>query len=74
MALIITLPLLTLIADALGIVGGWVVSTFLYGLPSQMFISSVRDGINTDDITGGIKDGGKLGDLGGAISAAIYLK
>jgi hypothetical protein len=26
------------------------------------------------DITGGIKEGGKLGDLGGAISAAIYLK
>lgn len=26
------------------------------------------------DITGGQKEGGKLGDLGGAISAAIYLK
>ena len=26
------------------------------------------------DITGGKKEGGKLGDLGGAISAAIYLK
>ena len=33
-ALIITLPLLTLIADVMGIVGGWTVSTFLYGLPS----------------------------------------
>jgi phospholipid/cholesterol/gamma-HCH transport system permease protein len=53
-ALIITLPLLTLIADLVGIVGGLTVSTWLYGLPSQMFISSVRDGINTDDIIGGI--------------------
>ena len=26
------------------------------------------------DISGGRKEGGKLGDLGGAISAAIYLK
>ena len=26
------------------------------------------------DITGGIREGGKLGDLGGAISAAIYLR
>ena len=53
-ALIITLPLTTLIADAMGIVGGWVVSTWLYGLPSSMFLSSVRDGINTDDILGGV--------------------
>src|SRR5215468_1356113 len=53
-ALVITLPLLTLIGDAVGIVGGWAVSTWLYGLPSSMFISSVRDGITTDDIQGGI--------------------
>ena len=28
----------------------------------------------SEDITGGKKEGAKLGDLGGAISAAIYLK
>ena len=33
---------------------GWVVSTWLYGLPSALFLSSVRDGINTDDILGGV--------------------
>jgi phospholipid/cholesterol/gamma-HCH transport system permease protein len=54
LALIITLPLLTLIADVMGIAGGWAVSTFLYGLPSAMFTNSVRDGITTDDIIGGI--------------------
>jgi phospholipid/cholesterol/gamma-HCH transport system permease protein len=54
LALVITLPLLTVISDVIGIGGGWTVSTLLYGLPSQMFISSVRDGINTDDIIGGI--------------------
>jgi len=53
-ALVITLPLLTLIADLVGIIGGWVVSTFLYGLPSAMFTGSVRNGINSDDILGGI--------------------
>ncbi len=53
-ALVITLPLLTLIADVMGIAGGWVVSIFLYGLPSSMFLNSVRDGITTDDIIGGI--------------------
>jgi hypothetical protein len=29
---------------------------------------------HSTDITGGKREGGKLGDLGGAISAAIYLK
>lgn len=53
-ALIITLPLLTLIADVVGIGGGWAVSTYLYGLPSTMFTSSVRNGIDVDDIVGGI--------------------
>ena len=53
-ALVITLPLLTIIADAVGIMGGWAVSTFLYGLPSAMFTGSVRNGIQTDDIIGGV--------------------
>ncbi|MEK6336802.1 MAG: ABC transporter permease [Acidobacteriota bacterium] len=54
LALIITLPLLTLVADVMGIGGGWAVSSLLFGLPSSMFINSVRDGITTDDIIGGI--------------------
>src|SRR5881398_4226955 len=52
LALVITLPLLTLVGDVVGIAGGWAVSTFLYGLPSAMYTSSVRDGITTDDIVG----------------------
>src|SRR6266542_2864955 len=54
LALIITLPLLTVIADVVGIIGGWAVSILLYGLPSSLFSNSVRDGITTDDITGGV--------------------
>src|SRR5712691_1368909 len=54
LALIITLPLLTVIGDVVGIGGGWAVSTFLFGLPSAMYMNSVRDGITTDDIIGGI--------------------
>src|SRR3712207_9225757 len=34
-ALVITLPLLTLIADSVGIGGGWVVSTKFFGLVSS---------------------------------------
>lgn len=54
LALVITLPLLTLIADLVGIGGGWAVSTYLYGLPSSMFTGSVADGITTNDIIGGV--------------------
>jgi len=54
LALLITLPLLTLIADVVGVAGGWIVSIWLFDLPSSVFMSSVRDGITTDDIQGGI--------------------
>lgn len=54
LALVVTLPLLTLITDVMGIGGGWAVSTWLFSLPSSMFINSVQDGITTDDIIGGI--------------------
>jgi phospholipid/cholesterol/gamma-HCH transport system permease protein len=54
LALVITLPLLTVLADMFGIVGGWVTATGLYRIPSSMFINSVRDGITTDDLVGGL--------------------
>src|ERR671928_1065416 len=52
-ALIVTLPLLTLIADGVGIGGGWVVSTQFFGLGSSSFMAAVWDGLTTDDIVGG---------------------
>src|ERR1051325_8471109 len=52
-ALIITLPLLTVIADSVGIGGGWVVSTKFFGLVSSSFMAAVWDGLTTDDIIGG---------------------
>lgn len=53
-ALLISLPLLTVLADVLGIFGGWVTATALYSVPSTIFINSVRDAITTDDIIGGV--------------------
>jgi phospholipid/cholesterol/gamma-HCH transport system permease protein len=52
-ALVITLPLLTLIADSVGIGGGWVVSTKFFGLVSSSFMAAVWEGLTTDDIIGG---------------------
>jgi phospholipid/cholesterol/gamma-HCH transport system permease protein len=53
-ALLISLPLLTVIADMFGICGGWVTAIGLYGIPSSVFVFSVQDGITTDDLIGGM--------------------
>lgn len=52
-ALLITLPLLTLMADMVGVLGGWVVSTKLYGILSATFMAAVWDGLTTKDVVGG---------------------
>src|SRR3712207_9212211 len=52
-ALLVTLPLLTLIADSVGIGGGWVVSTQFFGISSSAFLAAVWGGLSTDDIIGG---------------------
>lgn len=54
LALVITLPLLTVIADLVGIIGGGVMAVGLYGIGTSTFASSVRDGVTTDDIIGGL--------------------
>ena len=53
-ALLVSLPLLTVLADVLGIFGGWVTAIALYSVSSSVFISAVRDGITTDDLIGGV--------------------
>ena len=53
-ALVITLPLLTVVSDIVGIGGGGIAATMLYGLPFNAFWASVRDGIKPDDIIGGV--------------------
>ena len=53
-ALLVSLPLLTVLADVLGIFGGWVTAILLYSVSSSVFISAVRDGITTDDLIGGV--------------------
>jgi len=53
-ALLVSLPLLTVLADVLGIFGGWVTAVALYSVSSSVFISAVRDAITTDDLIGGV--------------------
>ena len=53
-ALLVSLPLLTVLADVVGIFGGWVTAVALYSVSSSVFISALRDGITTDDLIGGV--------------------
>jgi len=54
LALLVSLPLLTVLADIVGIIGGWVTAVALYSVSSSVFVSAVRDGITTDDLIGGV--------------------
>jgi phospholipid/cholesterol/gamma-HCH transport system permease protein len=53
-ALLIALPLLTVVADIIGIGGGMIVATTLYDLSANTFFSGVRDGLQYEDILGGV--------------------
>jgi phospholipid/cholesterol/gamma-HCH transport system permease protein len=53
-ALVITMPLLTVIADVFGIIGGGTVASGLYGMSPGIYWNAVRDGISADDIVGGV--------------------
>lgn len=54
MALIFMLPILTVAADIFGIIGGGVIATTLFNQDTNVFITSVRNGITTEDLVGGI--------------------
>lgn len=54
LALILMLPLLTVAADIFGIIGGTTTANWLYNQDYNVFITSVRNGITTEDIIGGI--------------------
>lgn len=52
-ALIISLPLLTVVADILGILGGGIVATNIFGLNIDTYFTSVRAGVGVRDLIGG---------------------
>ncbi len=53
-ALIFMLPLLTIAADIFGIIGGGIIASGLFNQDSNIYITSVRVGITTEDLLGGI--------------------
>lgn len=53
-ALVIALPLLTIACDLFGLFGGGIIAQQIYGLDSHVYISSVRAGVDIEDLIGGI--------------------
>ncbi len=53
-AAVISLPLLVLIADAIGIMGGWLVGTQSLGFSSGPYLKNTLDFIEVSDITSGL--------------------
>jgi phospholipid/cholesterol/gamma-HCH transport system permease protein len=53
-ALLVSLPLLTIAADLFGLIGGGIVANQLYGLDTNVYVSSVRAGTSIDDLIAGI--------------------
>jgi phospholipid/cholesterol/gamma-HCH transport system permease protein len=54
LALIFMLPILTIAADIFGILGGGIVASLLFNQESNVYLTSVRQGITTEDLIGGI--------------------
>ncbi|HEY0079902.1 MAG TPA: ABC transporter permease [Pyrinomonadaceae bacterium] len=67
-ALIITVPLLTVIADLIGIGGAWIVSTQLYGIASAAFSSGVWEGLTSKDVVGGFVKSSAFALIIGAVA------
>ena len=53
-ALVITLPLLTVASDIFGLIGGGIVAANIYGLDTSVYTNSVRNGVDINDILGGV--------------------
>ena len=54
LALLIMTPALTLVADIVGAIGGWMVATSLMNVASSVYISSAKDALTYSDIVGGV--------------------
>ena len=53
-ALVISLPLLTILADMFGLIGGGLVAKQIHGLDTNIYIQSVRAGVAMSDLIGGL--------------------
>jgi len=68
LAVTLAMPLLTVIADAIGAVGGLLVGWLQYGVPPRLFVSGVEDFVTIDDFGSGLVKAAVFGVIVGVIS------
>lgn len=54
LALALVVPLLTLLADVVGCLGGWVISVAELGISSTLYFSRLHDAVGLSDLLGGL--------------------
>ncbi|HID79042.1 MAG TPA: ABC transporter permease [Aquifex aeolicus] len=67
-ASILSLPLLTIVADVIGIFGGWFVAVKLFGVNDYLFWQKIRDIAELSDFTGGLLKSAVFGFLIAVVS------
>jgi phospholipid/cholesterol/gamma-HCH transport system permease protein len=70
LAVTIAMPLLAIIADAVGTLGGLVVGSLQYGVPPRLFISGVEDFVTIGDFGSGVLKSVVFGIIVGIIATA----
>jgi phospholipid/cholesterol/gamma-HCH transport system permease protein len=63
LAAIVVLPLLTVISDFIGVVGGYVVGVKLLGINSAMFMNKIYEFLEVEDILNGLTKAAVFGLL-----------
>jgi phospholipid/cholesterol/gamma-HCH transport system permease protein len=61
LAATLALPLLVLVADVLGVMGGWLIGTFKLGFISAAYLKSTFDFLQTMDVVSGLAKAGVFG-------------
>jgi phospholipid/cholesterol/gamma-HCH transport system permease protein len=74
LAVALTMPLLTVVADAVGMVGSLLVAWLSYGVPPQMFIHGVYDFVRIQDFASGLLKSLVFGCIVGVIASAAGLR
>lgn len=74
LALLVMTPALTLVADIVGTVGGWVVATSLMNVASSVYISAAKDALTYNDIIGGLIKPAVFGTIIAVVSCRSGLR
>jgi phospholipid/cholesterol/gamma-HCH transport system permease protein len=74
LAVAVAMPLLTVVADAVGTVGGLVVAWLQYGVPPRLFVSGVESFVTIGDFSSGLLKALVFGVLIGVISCSAGVR